>query len=210
MFQSKNSTNDNIVESLKTKKEKLNEEKRLNFSDSKIIFNNINIDEDIIDIFLLYNGEIVKSLKSDTKNYYRIVSKIIGLSKEFQNLIIEIVNKIELTIQIKFSNNSSTKKEISFKSRLKMYNKNAENQKKQIDTKNKKSHKDNKEEKKEAVINNGDNKKEKKNQIKEKNVINKKEEHNIKEKDADKDNYSTIIKKNSDVNKENFKTLKKK
>ena len=162
MFQSKNSTNDNIIESLKTKKEKLNEEKRLNFSDSKIIFNNINIDEDIIDIFLLYNGEIVKSLKSDTKNYYRIVSKIIGLSKEFQNLIFEIVNKIELTIQIKFSNNSSTKKEISFKSRLKMYNKNAENQKKQIDTKNKKSHKDNKEEKKEAVINNGDNKKEKK------------------------------------------------
>ena len=210
MFQSKNSTNDNIVESLKTKKEKLNEEKRLNFSDSKIIFNNINIDEDIIDIFLLYNGEIVKSLKSDTKNYYRIVSKIIGLSKEFQNLIFEIVNKIELTIQIKFSNNSSTKKEISFKSRLKMYNKNAENQKKQIDTKNKKSHKDNKEDKKEAVINNGDNKKEKKIQIKEKNVINKKEEHNIKEKDADKDNYSTIIKKNSDVNKENFKTLKKK
>ena len=105
MFESKNSSNENVVESLKTKKAKLNSEKRLNFSDSKILFNHINLDDDIIDIFLLYNGEIVKSLKSDSKNYYRIVSNQIGLSKEFQNLIVEIVNKIELTIQIKFSNN---------------------------------------------------------------------------------------------------------
>ena len=209
VFQSKNSTNENIVESLKTKKEKLNEEKRLNFSDSKIIFNNINIKEDIIDILLLYNGEIVKSLKSDTKNYYRIVPNQIGLSKEFQNLIFEIVNKIELTIQIKFSNNSSTKKEISFKSRLKMYNKKAENPKKQIDTKNKKIHKDIKEEKKEAVINNEDNKKEKNYKVKEKKVINEKEEHINKEKDADKD-ISPFIKKNSDLNKDSFKTLRKK
>jgi len=209
VFQSKNSTNENIVESLKTKKEKLNEEKRLNFSDSKIIFNNINIKEDIIDILLLYNGEIVKSLKSDTKNYYRIEPNQIGLSKEFQNLIFEIVNKIELTIQIKFSNNSSTKKEISFKSRLKMYNKKAENPKKQIDTKNKKIHKDIKEEKKEAVINNEDNKKEKNYKVKEKKVINEKEEHINKEKDADKD-ISPFIKKNSDLNKDSFKTLRKK
>ena len=138
MFESKNSSNENVVESLKTKKAKLNSEKRLNFSDSKILFNHINLDDDIIDIFLLYNGEIVKSLKSDSKNYYRIVSNQIGLSKEFQNLIVEIVNKIELTIQIKFSNNSSNNKGISFKSRLKMYNKKAEDPKKQKDIKKRK------------------------------------------------------------------------
>lgn len=206
MFQNKNSINETIVESIKTKKSKLNSEKRLSFSDSKIIFNNINIDEDIIDIFLLYNGEIVKSLKTDTKNYYRLVSSQIGLSKEFQNIIFEIVNKIELTIQIKFSNNSSTKKEISFKSRLKMYNKNAENQKKEINTKN---HKEVKEEKKETVINNDHNEKKKKYKLKEKNVINEEEEHNYKDKDDEKDN-STFKKKNNDMNKENFKTLRKK
>ena len=206
MFQSKNSTNEDIIESLKTKRTKLNSEKRLNFYYSKIIFNNINIYEDIIDVFLLYNGEIVNSLKSDTKNYYRIEPNQIGLSKEFQNIIFEIVNKIELTIQIKFSNNSSTKKEISFKSRLKMYNKNAENQKKQIDTK---IHKDIKETKKETAINNEDNKNKKKNNEKEKKVITNEEPHNNKEKDVDKDN-STFKKKNSDVNKENYKTLRKK
>ena len=202
MFQSKNYANENIVESLKTKKEKLNSEKRLNFSESKIIFNNINIDEDIIDIFLLYNGEIVKSSKSDTRNYYRIISNQIGLSKDFQNIIFEIVNKIELTIQIKFSNNTTNKKGISFKSRLKMYNNNTENPKEQIDTKNKKIHKDIKEEKNEPIISNEDNKKEKKEK-------NEEEKHNNKEKDVDKDN-TTLNKKNSDMDKENFKILRKK
>ena len=169
MFESKNSSNENVVESLKTKKAKLNSEKRLNFSDSKILFNHINLDDDIIDIFLLYNGEIVKSLKSDSKNYYRIVSNQIGLSKEFQNLIVEIVNKIELTIQIKFSNNSSNNKGISFKSRLKMYNKKAEDPKKQKDIKKKKNNKETKEENKEKLINNEIKEKAEKYKIKEEN-----------------------------------------
>ena len=39
------------------------EEKRLKFSDSKIKFENIIINEDMIDIYLLYNGEIVNSIR---------------------------------------------------------------------------------------------------------------------------------------------------
>jgi hypothetical protein len=207
LFESKNSSNENVVESLKTKKAKLNSEKRLNFSDSKILFNHINLDDDIIDIFLLYNGEIVKSLKSDSKNYYRIVSNQIGLSKEFQNLIVEIVNKIELTIQIKFSNNSSNNKGISFKSRLKMYNKKAEDPKKQKDIKKKKNNKETKEENKEKLINNEIKEKAEKYKIKEENIITE-EEYNNKNKDADNDNLKTD-KKGSDTNKEGFKKMQK-
>ena len=208
MFESKNSSNENVVESLKTKKAKLNSEKRLNFSDSKILFNHINLDDDIIDIFLLYNGEIVKSLKSDSKNYYRIVSNQIGLSKEFQNLIVEIVNKIELTIQIKFSNNSSNNKGISFKSRLKMYNKKAENPNKQKDIKKKKNNKETKEENKEKLINNEIKEKAEKYKIKEENIITE-EEYNNKNKDTDNDNLKKD-KKGSDTNKEGFKKIRKK
>ena len=103
------------------------EDKRLNFSDSKIKFENISIDEDMIDIYLLYNGEIVNSLKSGSKNFHRIITSEIGISKEYQQLVFELVNKIELTIKIKISN--KMRKEISFKSRLKMFNKKPETKK---------------------------------------------------------------------------------
>ena len=211
MFQCKNSKNDNIVEFIKTKKSKLNSDKRLHFSDSKIIFSNINLDEDIIDVFLLYNDEIVKSIKSDTKNYYRIEPNQIGLSKEFQILIFEIVNKIELTIQLKFSKNALNNKGISFKSRLNMYNKKAENPKKQIDAKIKSNNKNIKEEKKEVIINNEDNENEKKYKVIEKNVINEEEECDgrEKDKDANKDNLK-MNKNKTDNNKESFKTIRKK
>ena len=130
------------------------EDKRLNFSDSKIKFDNININEDIIDIYLLYNGEIVNSKKPDSKNFHRIVVSEIGISKDFQQLFFELVNKIELTIKIKISN--IFKKELSFRSRIKMYNKKPEeSQKIEKSKKNKNNRKDNiiTEEEKEDKIN---------------------------------------------------------
>ena len=116
------------------------EEKRLKFSDSKIKFENIIINEDMIDIYLLYNGEIVNSIKPGSKNYHRIITSEIGISKEFQQLVFELVNKIELTIKIRIS--KKAKKEISFRSRVKMYNKKPEETKKF--TKNAQKYKKNK------------------------------------------------------------------
>ena len=185
LFESKNYNTEQIENSFKTKKEKLESDKRLNFSDSKIKFENINIYEDIIDIYLLYNGEIVKSTKTESKNYHRIMPYEIGISNEFQQVIFEIVNKIELTIKIKFSNKSSNK-EMSFKSRIKYYNKKAKKSNIPIDEKKNKEIAKNKTDK----IHKEDN---------EKNFVvhtlnEEKEEHNNKKLEKENDITGQIIK----------------
>ena len=185
LFESKNYNTEQIENSFKTKKEKLDSDKRLNFSDSKIKFENINIYEDIIDIYLLYNGEIVKSTKTESKNYHRIMPYEIGISNEFQQVIFEIVNKIELTIKIKFSNKSSNK-EMSFKSRIKYYNKKAKKSNIPIDEKKNKEIAKNKTDK----IHKEDN---------EKNFVvhtlnEEKEEHNNKKLEKENDIKGQIIK----------------
>ena len=81
----------------------------------------INIDEDIIDVFLLYNNKKVKSVNEGMNNYYRIICKDIGVEDNFKELFFVIVNNIELTINIKFKNKFSTQA-ISVKDRLKFFN----------------------------------------------------------------------------------------
>lgn len=89
-----------------------------------------------------------------------------------------------------------------------MYNKKAEEPKKQKNIKKKKKNKETKEENKEKVINNEDKEKAEKYKIKEENIITE-EEYNNKNKDADNDNVKTD-KKENDMNKEGFKKIRKK
>ena len=67
----------------------------------------INIDEDYIDIFLLHNSKKITS-KSGSQNYYRIITKDIGVKDNFQELNCKLVDNIELTLNIKFKNKFST------------------------------------------------------------------------------------------------------
>ena len=113
---------------VKTKKSKIDGENIINFSNSKIEFTSINIDEDIIDIFLLHNSKRVVS-NSDNKNYYRITAKDIGVKDNFQDIVCNVVNDIEVTISIKFKNKFSSGK-LSMKDKLKLFNQGNTSQKK--------------------------------------------------------------------------------
>lgn len=81
----------------------------------------INIEEDIIDVFLLFNNKKFRSVNNDVNNYYRIIPKDIGVKDTFKELTFEIVNNIQLTINIKFKNKYSTIS-MSVKDRLKFFN----------------------------------------------------------------------------------------
>ena len=80
----------------------------------------INIDEDYIDIFLLHNNKKVNS-NSNSQNYYRIITKDIGVKDDFQELSFKLVNDIDITINIKFKNKFSVQ-QMSVKDRLKFFN----------------------------------------------------------------------------------------
>jgi hypothetical protein len=113
--------------SVKSKRAKLDESYNINFSNSKIEFMSINIDEDYIDVFLLHNNNKIKS-KSEAPNYYRIIAKDIGVKDTYQEIKCKIVNDIEITINIKFKNKFSTQA-ISVKDRLKFFNQQKEQKK---------------------------------------------------------------------------------
>ena len=115
--------------SVKTKKSKIDNENNVDFSNSKIEFTSININEDIIDIFLLHNSKKMKSNDSSLQNYYRIIAKDIGVKDTFQDIVCKIVNDIEVTISIKFKNKYSSGS-ISVKDRLKFFNQQVNSQKK--------------------------------------------------------------------------------
>ena len=119
--------------SIKTKKAKIDSDNNINFSNSKIEFMSINIDEDIIDIFLLHNSKKILS-NTSSNNYYRIISKDIGVKDSFQDIVCKIVNDIEVTISIKFKNKFSSGV-LSMKDRLKFFNQSVQNTKKTNDTK---------------------------------------------------------------------------
>ena len=89
----------------------------------------INIDEDYIDIFLLHNNKKLKSNNPELTNYYRIISKDIGVKDEFTDINCNIVNDIDLTISIKFKNKFSTQGR-SFKDILNSFNQPKQAQKK--------------------------------------------------------------------------------
>ena len=88
----------------------------------------VNINQDIIDIFLLHNS---KKIQSDTEalNYHRIIAKDIGVKNNFEDIVCNIVNNIEVTISIKFKNKFSSGA-MSIKDRLKFFNQGVNNQKK--------------------------------------------------------------------------------
>ncbi len=89
----------------------------------------INIDEDYIDIFLLHNNKKLKSNNPELTNYYRIITKDIGVKDEFTDINFNIVNDIDLTISIKFKNKISTEGR-SFKGILNSFNQPKQTQKK--------------------------------------------------------------------------------
>ena len=89
----------------------------------------VNVNEDIIDVFLLYKNNKVKSNNSQLPNYYRISMKDIGVKDDFIELTFIIVNDIQITIKIKIKNKFSTQR-MSIKDRLKFFNNQIEEQKK--------------------------------------------------------------------------------
>ena len=92
----------------------------------------INIDEDYIDIFLLHNNKKVNSNSPDSLNYYRIITKDIGVKDSFQEINFTLSNNIRMTISIKFKNKFSTQA-ISVKDRLKFFNQPKQETKKQVE-----------------------------------------------------------------------------
>ena len=115
--------------SLRTKSSKMDNENNINFTGSKIEFMSINIDEDVIDVYLLHNKVKVKSNNPSSPNYYRINIKDIGVKKDFEDITFKMVNDISITISIKFKNKFS-KQGISFADKLKMFNQPKQEQKK--------------------------------------------------------------------------------
>ena len=115
--------------SLRTKSSKMDNENNLNFTGSKIEFMSINIDEDVIDVYLLHNKVKVKSNNPKSPNYYRINIKDIGVKNDFEDITFNMVNNIPLTISIKFKNKFS-KQGISFADKLKMFNQPKQEQRK--------------------------------------------------------------------------------
>ena len=182
----------------------------------------VNINQDVIDIFLLHNS---KKIQSDTEalNYHRIIAKDIGVKNNFEDIVCNIVNNIEVTISIKFKNKFSSGA-MSIKDRLKFFNQGVNNQKKanenQFNPKrlsmpiftnnnqlNNEQKKQNKEEikKDEEKKNKEGNKKEeenKKEEVNKKEEINKKEEVNKKEEENKKEE---VYKKEEAQNKEILK-----
>ena len=110
---------------MKSRKSYLDSQNNLDFTNSKIQFMSINIDEDIIDVYLLYNNNKVKSINPQMNNYYRIIAKDIGVQDNFKELNFIIVNDIQLTINIKFKNKFSIQS-TSIKDRLKFFNQKTE------------------------------------------------------------------------------------
>ena len=72
----------------------------ISFPNSKIQFNSINVDEDIFDVYILYNNKKLQNLNSSSPNYYRIYAKDIGVADDFKELNFMVVNNIELKINM--------------------------------------------------------------------------------------------------------------
>ena len=133
--------------SIKSKKAFLSEGKNITFQNSKIQFNSININEDVFDVYILYNEQKVKNTNSENSNYYRISAEEIGVSDNFKELNFIIVNDISLKIKIKIKNKFDEKERISVKDRLKFFNSKVVDSKKSLEESNQKYKKwdDNKE-----------------------------------------------------------------
>ena len=110
--------------SLKSKAAKV-KDNNLEFPNSPIKFTSCSVDKDILNVYLLYNNQKVQSVDSNVPNFYRIITREIGVKNDFQELTFIIVNNIQLSINIKFINKFSTAR-ASIKDRLAMFNKNTQ------------------------------------------------------------------------------------
>ena len=129
LFVNKKQNSNKLGGSIKSKKAYLNDKKNITFPNSKIQFNSINSNDDIFDVYLLYNNKKVISLNSNI-NYYRISVKDLGITNEFSELNFEIVNNVKLKINIRIKNNFDASQKISVKDRLKFFNLKVEDSKK--------------------------------------------------------------------------------
>ena len=127
-FVNKKENSNQLGVSIKSKKSSLDSQNNLNFSSSKIQFMSCNVDKDIIDVYLLYNSEKVKSVDPNLQNYYRIKTKDIGVKDDFKELTFVIVNDIQLTIKIKFKNKFSSQS-VSIRDRVKFFSTQSDNKK---------------------------------------------------------------------------------
>jgi len=116
--------------SIKSKKAFLSEGNNISFQNSKILFNSINVNEDVFDIFILYNNDKVKNTNSNSSNYYRISAKDVGVAENFKELKFNVVNNISLSIKIRIKNKYDESQKISVKDRLKFFNAKVEDSKK--------------------------------------------------------------------------------
>ena len=121
LFVCKNQNSNDAGNSLKSKKSFLDNENKLFFPNEIIQFDKLSVEKDIIDVFLLYNENKVKSTDSQLNNYYRIVTKNIGIKDNFEELTFNIVNDIQLKIKIKIKNKISTQRSI-YLERIKFFN----------------------------------------------------------------------------------------
>ena len=103
---------------------KIDPKNNLNFAGTNVEINDINIEEDTIEVYLLQNNTKIQSKKQGQLNYCKIQPLSIGIKNDFQKLELNIVNNIRMTIGIKFKNKQPTNS-VSFKNNIKMFNKNA-------------------------------------------------------------------------------------
>ena len=132
LFVNTKEKSNNLGVSIKSKKAFLNDQNNISFPNSKIQFNSINVNEDVFDVYILYNNKKLKSTSSDNNiNYYRIFAKDIGVTNDdFRELNFTIVNGIQLKINIKIKNKYDITQKISVKDRLKFFNLKVEDSKK--------------------------------------------------------------------------------
>ena len=144
----------------------------------------MNIEQDIIDLYILYNGEKIKSKDSESVNYHRIICKDIGISENFQELSFQIINNIELNIEIRFSNKYRTRGK-RFKNKIQFFNQKIEGSKETNQNKSNKMEINNmtkKEDKKEIKIKEIERKEKEELEKKQKEEIERKEKEEIEKK----------------------------
>ena len=115
---------------MKSKKAYFKNGNEFTFPNSNIQFSSINVNDDVFDVYILYNNKKIQSSNSGSVNYYRIFAKDIGVTNDFKELNFEVVNGITLKMNIKIKNKYDVTQRMSVKDRLKFFNLKVEDSKK--------------------------------------------------------------------------------
>jgi hypothetical protein len=92
----------------------------LNFSGETIEIKDMNINEDIIEVYLLQDNKKIKSNKPEQLNYCKIQPLSIKIKNDFEKINVVIVNNIKASFEIKIKNKPSVNT-ISVKDNIKMF-----------------------------------------------------------------------------------------